>query len=664
MSGQGYLKQRKDLPEELRDAYYGEIRDVPFLITKALALPAADLAKQDFLRDISQNPEWVLPSSLVEWVPPGMNTSWKVTPYWLKAEATALRNRSKRMPEEADRKRALEVAARMDEIADNALDDLYANRDDVPENWRKMPNSARYGQMRGLVVRKEIFKDLVGGAGIWVGEKGVYEKGNDWLVTINAIWKTSKVPFNPPTQIRNFISNAVLLDVSGVPFENLPRLYVRAFNELLSAALVDASPKTKALARKLGITPQRGKYYRIGAKHGIQGSTFTSQELIVLRADLIRVLGSKEGAWGQLTRMGEVLARLLNKPGEAYQFSEVLGKTVKIIDAMEREGMSAKDAVAAAQRTLFDYSLAPRFIKALRSRAIGAPFITFYYKAFPAVLQGAFRHPGKIAKYYYIPWILGAGLVASLRDVDDEDVEALQKALWERIRDKSHLYLYPYKDESGRWAFVDFGYFMPWQVHEQTLTNLAEIAGGDMTALHDLYREAGILSGPVPQVGAAILTGIDPWTQREIWKRTDPPREIAYKLFMYAWRTGMPSFLTDMGVTGHVYRSLSHTPNYFGDPPLSLPQAVARLFGINIYPVDPMKTRAANLRKMKFRITEQKRARTMAIRSFNRRQPAHRGEEGRKEREKIYAEHTKMIKELQELRRRYADETEIHKHLR
>ena len=84
---------------------------------------------------------------------------------------------------------------------------------------------------------------------------------------------------------------------------------------------------------------------------------------------------------------------------------------VKIIDAMEREGMTEGQAVAAAQEALFDYSLVPNLVRSLRTRPIGAPFITFYYKAFPAVAKGAIKHPGKMAKYLIIPYLLGDALV-------------------------------------------------------------------------------------------------------------------------------------------------------------------------------------------------------------------------------------------------------------
>ena len=630
VSDQGYLKKRTDIPVEYRDLYLGEIKDVGFLVTKALSQPARDLAMIDFLRDLSRSPEWVLPESMVEWTAPGMTSPRKVTPYWLKSEADLLRRRAAAMPDLGQRARAKAVADQMDQTANTALGTIRG----VPKDFRQMPDSPRYGDLRGLVVRKEIHDDIVGASGFWTGEKGAYDKTFDKLAKFNAFWKMMKVPFNPPTQIRNFVSNAVLLDMSGVPFERLPVLYARAFNEI----------------RK------NGKFYRIAVKHGVPASTFTAEELYRIRPDLLRVRGEKGGIVGKLSKMAEPLARLAKKPGDLYQFSETWGKTVKIIDAMEREGLSETKAVAIAQEALFDYSLVPNLVKSLRSRPIGAPFITFYYKAFPAVMKGAVKHPGKMAKYYLLPYVLGDLLVASLNDVDDDEVKKLRKALAQWMQDQGHVYIYPYRDESGRWTFTNFGYFLPWAMHERTARNTMEVATGEYGgSVNDFFSEVGVLGGPMPQIISAMQTGIDPFTGREIIKDTDPPREQMYKLMMYVWRMGGPSWLTDRGVVGHMSRSLTQTPNYYGDPPLSPEQAAARAVGVNIYPVDPIASRQRNIRRKSGEIKDQQRA----LRGVTR----HKGLTP-DQKQNLRRQYKAQIDLLVEDLRRYRKESAVHPNLR
>lgn len=227
---------------------------------------------------------------------------------------------------------------------------------------------------------------------------------------------------------------------------------------------------------------------------------------------------------------------------------------------------------------------------------------------------------------------------------------------WRWLQDQGHVYLYPYKDESGRWAFVNYGYFLPWAMHERSLRNAMQIATGSYEGrVNDAMSQLGILGGPVPQIGAAMMTGIDPWTGREIIKDTDPPREQIYKLMMYAWRMGGPSFLTDQGVAGHMQRSLAQTPNYYGDAPLSPEQAAGRGVGVNIYPVDPAQSRGRNIRRKVYEIREQERALKRALRN--------RGLD-KKDRKDVIEQHRKRIKALVEDLREYKKRSEVHPNLR
>ena len=159
----------------------------------------------------------------------------------------------------------------------------------------------------------------------------------------------------------------------------------------------------------------------------------------------------------------------------------------------------------------------------------------------------------------------------------------------------------------------------------------------------------------MPPVGAAIVTGVDPWTGREIVKDTDPPREQIYKLMMYAWRMGGPSWLADQGVAGHMQRAFSGTPNYYGDPPLSPEQAAGRGVGVNIYPVDPMQSRARNIRRKGFEIDKMKRAAKSALR--NKRLTAGK-------RDRLREDYKAEINRLKDDLRRYRDESAVHPNLR
>ena len=83
--------------------------------------------------------------------------------------------------------------------------------------------------------------------------------GDASLVTKGTkLWKMSKVALNPPTQMRNAISNMILLNLSGVKWRDLPKRLFQAWDDL----------------RKDGV------YTQIAKKYGVVNSTFTKQEMI------------------------------------------------------------------------------------------------------------------------------------------------------------------------------------------------------------------------------------------------------------------------------------------------------------------------------------------------------------------------------------------------
>jgi hypothetical protein len=74
-------------------------------------------------------------------------------------------------PEDATRARAL--ADRMDTVANAALGEMGAGEF---KNYKQVPNTARYGRLRGLWVRKEIYEDLVGAGSMHVEDPGFVQK--------------------------------------------------------------------------------------------------------------------------------------------------------------------------------------------------------------------------------------------------------------------------------------------------------------------------------------------------------------------------------------------------------------------------------------------------------------------------------------------------------
>ena len=85
------------------------------------------------------------------------------------------------------------------------------------EGFRRIPKTRKYGRLQGVAVRKEIYDDIIG-AFTFGNTDNFYNKSIATMKTGVNIWKTLKVPLNPPTVVRNVGSNMILMNlVAGIP---------------------------------------------------------------------------------------------------------------------------------------------------------------------------------------------------------------------------------------------------------------------------------------------------------------------------------------------------------------------------------------------------------------------------------------------------------------
>jgi hypothetical protein len=502
----------------------------------------------------------------------------KSTPYFLKEEAARLRKQARYQDAETASKAEAEAKA-MDAVADDALEGTTGEHSD----YKQMPNTARYGRLRGMFVRAEIYNDLMGINDFLPTEPGWFQNvfGYGGIGTrATQIWKGMKVAMNPPGQVRNFISNAIATQLfAGVPLHMLPTRFFQAVDQIRAG----------------------GKHYDIAKKHGIGVSTFATQEIYRMRTDLLDLQKRTRGL-NAMGRMHHIGALLMNKSADLYQLSETLFKTMVIIDAMERQKMTESQAVNLANKALFDYSLVGKNVRYARNAPIGIPFLTYQLKVLPRLIETALLHPQR-----FIPWVaLFYGfpmLVASMLGVDDDDLDKLKKAMPEWLQDKGHALVLPYKDDYGRWQVTDLGYYMPWTNWTQLVGHLAGAEGAK--ALQD----TGIFGGPITDIIVALKTGKDPFTGYDIFNKGDPPERQAISLMNYVWGMAMPPFLTDRGLIspmgmldtaygGKAVQAMTGTTNKWGEPRSTGEQAMLYLAGINLYGVNPEESRVTNIQKM------------------------------------------------------------------
>jgi len=633
-SGQklAYLKKRKELTDETR-MILGDIQELSpeYRVLAGIQRPLRDMAILDFFNQVSKNQNWALRDKDMLVAIEQDGQTQKVSALWLLEE-------SKRLREQADyfRQGEPEQAARMESLA-KQYEDLgkpvaeslgYGNDNPIDDRFKRLPTSKQYGMLRGVAVRKEIYDDVVGTFSMGDTDNA-FSKTIAALEKGTSIWKLLKVPLNPPTVVRNVGSNMILMNlVGGIPIHKvIPRM-----RQAIEQIRTD------------------GKYWKIAEDFGIQGTGFTDAEMYRVSEEYLDLLQEQDalGPVAKFFRLPKILVqKTFKKAGDIYQFTESVGKTAIIIDAMERQGMTDFDAFMLAQKSLFDYSDVPAAGKLFRKAPIGMPFFTFYYKAFPALVETAINHPFRFAPYV----ALSAGLTALSAyafGFEDDEEKKLQKGLEPWLAKRTGVYVLPYKDSEGRYQFLDIGYFFPWTMYTDVVR---DAANGDF---FEAQRTTGFLSGPFADIFLAIKTNKDPFTQRTIWDERDPVEDRIQNTLWYMYSLGMPSWLTPNGAISKTAKALQDIPRPTGSPSDTVPQALLRFVGVNVYGLDPVETRNRNVKNMRQEILDiqQRFKYAMANQSYT-----------EEKKERLRVRYMQMIKEKVNLLQQYKIDTAIPRHI-
>ena len=567
-----YANKRENLSAEERLAL-GEVKDPGFLAFMALHRPARDLAVMSFLKNIlsisrDKGYDWFLEDNLVEW------RGATVTSHWMASEADAINERADYFINDPAKQKAMnDLATEMRRLAAPGM------KARVPQDYKVIPDSNRYGSLRGMIARKEVYDDIVGTGGVINADNWwdrTFGDTNSSLAKATAFWKMTKTTMNPPTQVRNFITNAAVMDISGVNTFKIPFLLGQAAKEISA----------------------NGKYFQIAQKYGISASGFSQVELREANQIMQDMLSRSGGGALNVPHMLKTVgAWTVQKAGDIYAFSEILFKTAKLIDNLQK-GMKENEAALDAHDWFFDYSLVHPSIRRIRSVPFGMPFITYYYKILPKLAETLIKHPMRFAKYAALAFAIPA-IFAAHNDVDDDEFEALRNSLGERIRKKQNLWAIPDKDENGNWNFVDVGYMLPWSMFQDIITSLS---GGDVGAATQSF---GLLGSPALSVAAAIKTNIDPFTGKKIWDDSDIPKERAKSLMNYIISVIAPPFMTSTGFFGKLIDKAEGTGlNKYGEPVDTNTQLAGRLLGFNIYSLNPQMQRMRNISSMERDIRE------------------------------------------------------------
>lgn len=605
-SMQEYLYERNnDLTEEER-AIMGEIKDPAFLAYVAISRPSRDLAMIKYLNNIfavGEENGWIAPQTTVEW------RGNKMTPYSLKQRADEMLAVLDALKQQDPKQAAVmeKEIIEMLRIADAGIKQIGANMSvHELDGYKQMPIHPRYTNLSGAVLRTPIYNDLVG-TFIPIGKTNaslfqrLFADENSKLVQFTQLWKLGKTTLNPPTVFTNMISNGIALNLfGGVPIHKFPLLMNKAITEMAN----------------------NGKNWNDAQSFGLQGGTMSSAELnaaVNRLRDYQRRSGNDTSLVGMFAGIRSIASGFAEKSAELYQLSETLFKFMKYIHDIEQAGpkptaRQKSNAVNAANDALFDYTLVNPNIRWVRQAPIGLPFITYYYKSLPKLVETAVKTPWRFIPYVAMAYALPMATMAAF-DIDEDELEKLRKSMAEYIRDNGSLYILPLRDDKGNIQFVDAGRYFPFSTFVDPL--ITAFKYGEVEKGAKEMAAPFTPSGPLVTAITALNSGVDPFTNKKIYDDRDTPKAQALSILSYVWNQALPPALNvdlnnmdnSAGALPKIYNSLfvdQTGVDKRGLPKPETAETISRLFGFNITPLDAQKQRALNIMYMQNKIGQSK----------------------------------------------------------
>lgn len=449
----------------------------------------------------------------------------------------------------------------------------------------QIPNTARYGPLRGLAVQRAIYDQIISP---WAGGGDAGEV-IQILSRLQNIWKMAKVPLNVGVSwTRNIVSGSLSQYMGGMSVQE-----IAVYN-------ADALEEFKA---------REGPLWDIALQHGIAQSTFSEAELMQIDNSIkfyLRMIDKPTPAQKAKLVAEGTLYKVTKPLLGFYQGIEVVQKMAMIKHGMEKLGMDKFDAVRHANRNLFDYGLVGRNIEIGRRIPIGSPFMTYTYKVLPTLAYNFVKNPIRTSfSMMVLPYMLGS---AALREFDDDDLDNFKDnmAQWVREKMENHMLSWgpigiglpptmmvlPGKDDDGNLDLFDYGYYMPpgafidiakWGVHA------GQAVFGDKRMERGLTEPVSILGfggAPLLSAYAQTLLGVDPFTGREIYDPDLPPDEKIQAIVTAFVNFIVPSFLSTYGGLGRfVTQDLLGVHDPRGGPKYTTGHMLARSVGANVRPV-------------------------------------------------------------------------------
>lgn len=226
-------------------------------------------------------------------------------------------------------------------------------------------------------------------------------------------WKASKTVVSLPTHINNFVSNIIMGGLLGHnPFAELKEgwnlLQLRRMdNRVRQLSREGKIVESFDLKKKLEADPDY-QYYKMTVEHGLGESSMWGAELKAKESidELLDAYAKRGGNINNAPANGSWLAKGVGAAvdwgkkgfrlaGGLYEAEDLIFKYGAFKRGIQK-GMKPQEALSNAYEAYFDYGNISRSAKWLRDTGI-VPFITYMYKATPALFKVLYNNPVRFA---------------------------------------------------------------------------------------------------------------------------------------------------------------------------------------------------------------------------------------------------------------------------
>jgi|GEM_PF-3042332 len=325
-----------------------------------------------------------------------------------------------------------------------AQNEELASKTEV-EGWKPVPDTTiagtggvhRYGALAGMYVHPDVFYHLEQQFAVQNAALKIWRASLGW-------WKMTKTVYNPVAHTNNVVSNFSLLFIAGGRVRDLQP----------AAASIKNKDALYREALELGLVGEAVD--SAGIRELFTGLNNTDDDAVITDSFFRRVLKRADrlalGIPGKISDKAQTFYRV-----EDEVFKMALYRMAR------SKGLSNTEARDYTLNFFFDYGEVPYGIKLLRDSSL-LPFVSYTYKAIPAVLRGALTRPHRFLAVTGLMYALNAMSYAMLGDDADEEEE--RKYMPEYMKGMTSfgtpkLIRLPWNDSQGKPMFIDVYRWLP-----------------------------------------------------------------------------------------------------------------------------------------------------------------------------------------------------------